>query len=311
MRRVIQFAMGTLMFLVVGASAGLAQSAPSGSYQQTCRDIGVRGDVLSARCQDTSGQWRDTQMRDISYCNGDISNENGALRCNGSVGTYQGSNNGGYYGGYNQGGVPSGSYTQTCQDVRIRGNDLEARCQSTDGGWRTTRLNGFDRCGGDIANDNGSLRCTGSGYGGRRDDDDYDRGYVGGYQGNNSYTQTCRDVRRRGDTLEAVCQSRDGDWHQTTLNDYRDCGGQIVNDGGNLRCDNSNYGNVGGWQGGYRGGIPGGSYTQTCQNVRVSGDDLVASCQKKNGGWRNTKLDEYQGCRADITNDNGRLRCGR
>ena len=313
MRRVIQFAMGTLMFLVVGASAGLAQSAPPGSYQQTCRDIGVRGDVLSARCQDTSGQWRDTQMRDISYCNGDISNENGALRCNGSVGTYQGSNNGGYYGGYNQGGIPGGSYTQTCQDVRIRGNDLEARCQSVDGGWRTTRLSGFDRCGGDIANDNGSLRCTGSGYGygGRRDDDDYNRGYVGGYQGNNSYTQTCRDVRRRGDTLEAVCQSRDGDWHQTTLNDYRDCGGQIVNDGGNLRCDNSNYGNVSGWQGGYRGGIPGGSYTQTCQNVRVNGDDLVASCRKNDGGWRDTRLDGYQYCRNDITNDNGRLRCGR
>lgn len=311
MRRVIQFAMGTLMFLVMGASAGLAQSAPPGSYQQTCRDIGVRGDVLSARCQDTSGQWRDTQMRGTSYCNGDISNENGALRCNGSVGTYQGSNNGGYYGGYNQGGVPGGSYTQTCQDVRIRGNDLEARCQSVDGGWRTTRLNGFDRCGGDIANDNGYLRCTGSGYGyGGRRDDDYDRGYVGGY-GNNSYTQTCRDVRRRGDTLEAVCQSRDGDWHRTTLNDYQDCRGQIVNDGGNLRCANNNYDNVSGWPGGYRGGIPGGSYAQTCQNVRVSGDDLVASCQKTDGGWRNTKLDGYQSCRYDITNENGRLRCGR
>jgi hypothetical protein len=252
-------------------------------------------------------------MRDISYCNGDISNENGALRCNSSAGTYQGSNNGGYYGGYNQGGIPGGSYSQTCQDVRIRGNDLEARCQTANGDWRTTRLSSFDRCGGDIANDNGSLRCTGSGYGygGRRDDDDYNRGYVGGYQGSTSYTQTCRDVRRRGDTLEAVCQSRDGDWHQTTLNDYQDCRGQIVNDGGNLRCDNSNYGNVSGWQGGYRGGIPGGSYTQTCQNVRVSGDDLVASCRKNDGGWRDTRLDGFQGCRDDITNDNGRLRCGR
>ena len=195
----------------------------------------------------------------------------------------------------------------------LRGNDLEARCQTANGDWRTTRLSSFDRCGGDIANDNGSLRCTGSGYGygGRRDDDDYNRGYVGGYQGNNSYTQTCRDVRRRGDTLSAVCQSRDGDWHQTTLNDYQDCRGQIVNDGGNLRCDNSNYNNVSGGPGDYRGGYPGGSYAATCQNIRVSGDDLVASCQKTNGGWRNTKLDDFQGCRADIVNDNGRLRCGR
>jgi hypothetical protein len=308
MRRIVNFAIGTLMFMLVGASAGLAQSAPSGSYQQTCKDIGVRGDVLTARCQDTGGNWRDAQMRDISYCNGDITNEDGALRCNSSAGAYQGGYDGGYY---NQGGIPGGSYSQTCQDVRIRGNDLEARCQTTSGDWRTTRLSGFDRCGGDIANDNGRLRCAGSGYGygGRRDDDDY--GYGGGYQGNNSYTQTCRDVRRQGDTLEAVCQSRDGDWHRTTLNDYRDCRGQIVNDDGNLRCANSNYGNVGGWQGGYRGGLPGGSYTQTCQNIRISGDELKASCQKRQGGWRNTKLDDYQDCRSDITNEDGRLRCAR
>jgi hypothetical protein len=44
---------------------------------------------------------------------------------------------------------------------------------------------------------------------------------------------------------------------------------------------------------------------------RVSSDDLVATCQKREGGWRNTKLDDYQNCRSDITNDNGRLRCGR
>ena len=252
-------------------------------------------------------------MRDISYCNGDISNENGALRCNGSVGTYQGSNNGGYYGGYNQGGIPGGSYAQTCQDVRIRGNDLEARCQTANGDWRTTRLSSFDRCGGDIANDNGSLRCTGSGYGygGRRGDDDYNRGYVGGYQGNNSYTQTCRDVRRRGRYAFGCMPVTRWRLAQTTLNDYQDCRGQIVNDGGNLRCDNSNYNNVSSGPGDYRGGYPGGSYAATCQNIRVSGDDLVASCQKTNGGWRNTKLDDFQGCRADIVNDNGRLRCGR
>ncbi|MCU1255449.1 MAG: hypothetical protein JWM83_1748 [Candidatus Angelobacter sp.] len=310
MRRIVNFAMGTLMFVLVGASAGLAQSAPSGSYQQTCRDIGVRGDVLTARCQDTGGNWRNAQMRDISYCNGDITNENGALRCASSSGAYQGGYNGGYY---NQGGIPGGSYAQTCQDVRIQGNDLEARCQTVNGDWRTTRLSSFDRCGGDIANDDGRLRCAGSGYGyggQRNDDDDYNRS-SGGYQGNNSYTQTCRDVRRQGDTLEAVCQSRDGDWHRTTLNDYRDCRGQIVNDGGNLRCDNSNYDNVSGGQGDYRGGYPGGSYTATCQNIRVIGDDLVASCQKRRGGWRNTKLDGFQSCRADITNDDGRLRCGR
>ncbi len=315
MRRIMNYAIGTLMLVLIGASAGSAQSVPSGSYQQTCRNIGVRGDVLTATCKDTSGNWQNAQMRDISYCNGDITNDNGVLRC-ASAGGYEGGYNGGYNGGYYQGSIPGGSYSQTCQNVRVRGNDLEATCKSVNGDWRTTRLSNFDRCGGDISNEDGRLSCAGSGYGygGRRDDDDYsgsNGGYGGGYQGNNSYTQTCRDVRRHGDTLEAVCQSRDGDWHRTTLNDYNDCRGQIVNDGGNLRCDNSNYGNVGGWQGGYRGGLPGGSYTQTCQNVRMSGDELNATCQKRNGGWRNTSLDEYQNCRSDITNDNGRLRCAR
>jgi hypothetical protein len=316
MRRIINYAIGTLMLVIVGTSAGLAQSVPQGSYQQTCRDIGVRGDVLTARCKDISGNWQNAQMRDISYCNGDITNDNGALRC-ASAGGYEGGYNGGYSGGYYQGGVPDGSYSQTCQNVRIRGNDLEATCKTVNGDWRTTRLRNFDRCGGDISNEDGRLSCAGSGYGygGRRDDDDdyygSNGGYGGGYPINGSYTQTCRDVRRHGDTLEAVCQSRDGDWHRTTLNDYQDCRGQIVNDGGNLRCANSNYDNGGGWQSGYRRGIPGGSYTQTCQNIRASGDDLNATCQKRNGGWRNTSLDAYQNCRTDITNDNGHLRCAR
>ena len=317
MRRIITFAIGIAMYVLVGASAGFAQSVPQGSYQQTCTNIGVRGDVLTATCKDVNGEWRVAQLRDASYCNGDISNENGALRC--SAG-YQGGYNGSYDGGYYEGNIPAGSYSQTCQNIRIAGNDLEARCQAVNGYWRTTRLRNFDRCS-DIANNDGRLTCTGYGYGNRRgddDDDDYNRGSSGGYYGggygipSGSYTQTCRNVRKRGDTLEAVCQSRDGDWHQTTLNDYNDCRGQIVNDGGNLRCDIGNYGNVGGWYGGnYQGGLPSGSYTQTCQNIRVAGDELKASCQKRDGGWRNTDLDDYRACRNDIVNDNGRLRCAR
>ena len=317
MRRIITIAIGVVMYVLVGASAGLAQSVPQGSYQQTCTNIGARGGVLTATCKDVNGEWRDAQLRDANYCNSDITNENGELRCSGG---YQGGYDGNYGSGYYEGNIPSGSYSQTCQNVHIEGNDLEARCPTVNGYWRTTRLRNFDRCGGDISNNDGRLTCTGYGYGNRRrddDDDDYDRGSGGGYYGggsglpSGSYVQTCRNIRRHGDTLEAVCRSRDGDWHQTTLNDYHDCRGQIVNDGGNLRC-NSNYDNVGGWYGGsYRGGFPSGSYTQTCQNIRVEGDELKASCQKGNGGWRTAELDDYQACRNDIVNDNGRLRCAR
>src|SRR5215470_2433376 len=50
-----------------------------------------------------------------------------------------------------------------------------------------------------------------------------------------SYKQTCRDIRNNGYRLEATCQSQGGDWRTTSL-DYRGCGGEIVNDDGNLRC---------------------------------------------------------------------------
>jgi len=40
----------------------------------------------------------------------------------------------------------------------------------------------------------------------------------------------------------------------------------------------------------------------------VNGNELQASCQKRNGGWRNTSLNNFGQCR-DIENDNGKLKC--
>ena len=56
-------------------------------------------------------------------------------------------------------------------------------------------------------------------------------------------------------------------------------------------------------------GLPGGSYTQSCQDVHAHGDDLEARCPTANGDWKNTKLDDYNKCRGEIVNDNGKLRC--
>src|SRR6478609_2938375 len=88
MHRIMNFAIGTLMFLILKTSAKLAQSAPSGSYQQTCKDIGVRGDVLTARCQNTNKHWQNAQMHNISYYNSNILNDNGALRYNTNANSY-------------------------------------------------------------------------------------------------------------------------------------------------------------------------------------------------------------------------------
>lgn len=268
---------------------------PYGSYQQSCRDIRMNGDRLEARCQKKEGGWRNTSM-DYRGCRGAIINDDGNLRCGGGPSGQMGGGPGRMYRG-----LPEGDYRQTCQNVRMNGDRLEARCQKKDGGWRDTSMN-YRACGGTIINDDGNLRCGGRGWQGGR------MGRGGWYGGlpQGGYQQTCQNIRMNGDRLEARCQKRDGGWRDTSM-DYRTCGGTVINDDGNLRCGG------GGWQGGrmgggWYGGLPQGDYQQTCQNVRTNGDRLEARCQKKDGGWRDTSLD-YRRCRGTIANDDGNLRC--
>jgi CVNH domain-containing protein len=276
---------------------GWAQSVPSGSYQQSCKNISVRDEVLSANCQDSDGKWEATQLRDYRTCGADIMNDNGALRCAGS-GTAPAA---GYPPGY-QTGVPNGSYVQSCQDVHVDGDDLKARCQGSDGNWHNAKLDDYQKCRGDVVNENGKLRCVSGAYA---------PGYPAGvYRGpvgvvGTPYTQTCKDIKSHGDELQARCKNANGDWQNTSLHDYRKCHGQIVNQDGALRCV------AGPTVGGALGNLPFGSYTQTCQNVRVSGDDLEAECSTNGGDTRHAKLDDYQKCRSDIINDDGHLRCSK
>ncbi len=292
---IVSWAMG--LALVVLQAAAMAQ-IPSGSYQSSCKNVDVSGDTLTANCQDHDGKWEATQLRDYRSCGNDIMNDNGALRCgngSGPVSTYQG--------GY-QTGVPNGSYTQSCQDIRVHGDDLEARCQTSDGNWHKTKLDKYQDCRGDVANENGELHCMNGAYG---------AGYPGGYRGTvgNSYTQSCKDIKSHGDHLEARCKTASGDWVHTSLDDYRKCKGQIINDNGNLRCVAANTAYIGGAAGYASGNFPAGSYTQTCQEIHVNGDDLEARCSTANGDWRSSKLDDFQKCRGDIVNDDGHLRCAK
>ncbi len=163
MRRFILSLAVALGFIAIQGSACMAQSVPSGSYQSSCKNIDVRGEVLSANCQDVDGKWEATLLRDYRSCGSDIVNDNGALRCGNVAGGYQAGL---------QAGVPNGSYTQSCQDIHAHGDDLEARCQTSDGNWHKTKLDDYQKCRGDVANENGNLRCAAAGYAG---------GYQGGY----------------------------------------------------------------------------------------------------------------------------------
>ena len=200
-------------------------------------------------------------------------------------------------------GYPPGSYLETCRNIYVEGDQLAAECQERDGDWRRTSLDDFDRCTSGIVNNAGRLVCTKG--------NDGDRGYYrGGWQGSyppGDYVQTCRNVYMDGNRLLAECQKRNGGWRGTSLDNVDLCTDQIVNNNGHLVCPQGD----GGYRGGWQGGIPSGSYTETCRNISLDGDRLIADCQKRDGGWRHTSLDDVQFCNSAPANDNGRLVCGR
>jgi hypothetical protein len=284
-----------LMMLTLGNSrdskAAVMDDYPAGTYQQSCRDISVRGDDLRARCRDNRGHYRNAFLDGADRCWGDISNNDGQLVCN------------------KNGSLPSGAYSQTCRDIRVRYNVLRARCQDRDGSWVDTALESFSSCRTEIENINGQLRCMGN-RGDRDHDGDHDRDRDHDRDGDHdrdrgnaprgSYSQSCREIHAQGNSLRAVCQTVSGNWVGAALNDFDRCVGEIVNDDGRLECTR-------------RGGrlVPAGSYVQSCRNVYVRGDNLRAQCQERDGDWRWSELHDWDDCRGGIVNNNGNLRCVR
>jgi hypothetical protein len=60
-----------------------------------------------------------------------------------------------------------------------------------------------------------------------------------------------------------------------------------------------------------QGYAPGGSYLESCTDVRVSGDRIVAECGRVDGTLGRTVLRGFDSCVGDIANINGRLTCSR
>ena len=177
--------------------------------------------MLAANCQDSSGHWQNALLHEVQGCRSDIINDDGSLRCSRGVG----------YQAANQAGLPGGTYTQSCQEIRLHGDDLEARCPTASGDWKGAKLDDYNKCHGDIVNDNGKLRCI------------VTPGYQAGYTAEvavgvttGPYTQTCKDIKNHDGSLEARCQTRGGDWRKTSLDDFAGCHGQIVNEDGYLHC---------------------------------------------------------------------------
>lgn len=115
-----------------------------------------------------------------------------------------------------------------------------------------------------------------------------------------NYKDSCENLIKIGHMLEAKCRKRDGTWQNTVLY-FGSCNGPIHNDDGNLTCNQGGGGNN---------RVPPGSYQQTCSDINTRGGELWARCQTQDGQWRESSLD-YRNCYQDISNQNGRLTCGR
>ncbi len=121
---------------------GGAPSQPAGSYTESCRDIRMKGSTLYAVCKSVDGREAPTSLRDANRCAQGVVNVNGILNCEVSD------------------VLPPGSYISTCKDVRMQGTTLYASCNNGKDRWVTAELREAHKCSGDIANQNGTLRCT-------------------------------------------------------------------------------------------------------------------------------------------------------
>ena len=125
-----------------GGDDGGASSQPRGSYTDSCRNIQMKGTTLHAVCKSLDGRELPTSLKDANRCSEGVANINGILNCEVSD------------------VLPPGSYIATCKDVRLQGTTLIASCNDGKDHWLNATLRDANRCGGDIANQNGSLRCT-------------------------------------------------------------------------------------------------------------------------------------------------------
>lgn len=124
-----------------GGSEGGAPTQPRGSYTDSCRNIQMKGTTLHAICKSLDGRELPTSLKEANRCSEGVANINGILNCEVS------------------GVLPPGSYIATCKDVRLHGTTLFASCNDGKDHWPNASLRDANKCGGDIANQNGALRC--------------------------------------------------------------------------------------------------------------------------------------------------------
>jgi CVNH domain len=180
---------------------------------------------------------------------------------------------------------PPGDYSLSCTDISTTGTSLSARCKDFNQnlGGRTTLLN-FGTCIGNIGNVDGVLRCI-------RTDTPPPHG---------SYLETCTDTKLGADNvLFARCRNINEDWLGTQLQ-MSGCQQPVRNVDGHLSCDRTDLQ---------------GSFSDTCWDIRLDGDTVLATCRAMSGAPIETRLERLSHCSTDsagtrpLFNIDGSLSC--
>jgi hypothetical protein len=114
--------------------------------------------------------------------------------------------------------APSGPYTDSCQNIEMKGSTLHAKCQSADGKWNAAELRNAKSCADGVVNLNGVLSCQ------------------TGIIPPGSYLSTCTDFNLHGTTLMASCRNEKGTDVASELRNANLCTGDIANKNGALKC---------------------------------------------------------------------------
>jgi hypothetical protein len=191
--------LGCLIFVL----SSLAYSQPGGSYLRSCKNSRTENDTLYSSCRDKHGHYHDTSLAQVSRCAGDISNNNGGLRCP------------------SYGPIPGGNYQQTCRNSRVQDDTLFSSCLDTHGRYHETSLPQVSGCkGSSILNDNGALHCSTATIPA------------------GTYSKSCSRIRIENGTLFGECRKIGGGTRSASLK-VEDCivGIDIPNVDGYLSCD--------------------------------------------------------------------------
>lgn len=143
---------------------------------------------------------------------------------------------------------PAGSYRGSCDDVTYDrdSREVSAQCRTSTGARVQSMLNITACYGGDVTNDEGTLRCE---------------------MPAGTYSGSCGPIRYRDGVLQALCTRGDGRTQVRSRLDFAgDCEPEssVSNVDGTLRCDRP-------W-------IPAGPYRGSCRNIRYADGLLQADC---------------------------------